>query len=187
MPTTLESIQTRRAIQDMVLAGQIDSAIAKVTQITPSFFDNNATLMFRLTCRKFVETVALRQGGNDDAGGGGGAADDEKLGELLALGQELQMLFDRLQSPSEPDQTLLQDAFSLLAYTNLAECPVAALLQQSHRAPLAKELNSAMLVAAGQQPQPPLEQIIDHTGECLKQMRLEGHGEAAFIRLEHFA
>lgn len=197
MAVSLESIQTRCAIKDLILAGQIDKAIAKVTQISPAFFNDNATLMFRLTCRKFVETVAARQGGGtgsvagagDAAGGGasGGAANDDQLGELLALGQELQMLFDKLQSPGASDQVLLQDAFSLLAYTNLAECPVAALLQTSHRTSLAKELNSAMLVAGGQPPEPPLERLVSHTGECLKEMRSQGHGEAAFIRLEHFA
>jgi hypothetical protein len=181
LPTSQESTQARKAIKDMVLAGQVDQAIGKVRESNPSFFEDNAMLLFRLTCRKFIEIIAQRHEAS-----GKGAADDDRLEELLVLGQEVQQLFDALIEPAAEDQVLLQDAFSLLAYTNLTECPVVDLLRPAHRAPLANDLNSAMLMAIGQPAQPPLQRLVDHTQDCIKEMLVQGHGEAAFIKMEHF-
>ena len=50
---------------------------------------------------------------------------DAGLEELLALGQGLQSEFDGLANAPEPDHGLLQDTFSLLAYTMPSDSPVA--------------------------------------------------------------
>ena len=62
---------------------------------------------------------------------------DSGLEELLALGQDLQREFDELADASEADRGLLQDTFSLLAYTTPSESPVAYLLDTAPRKPLA--------------------------------------------------
>ena len=75
-------------------------------------------------------------------------ADSNAVEQLLLFGRELQVLFSQLDR-SSPNistlQTLLQDSFSLLAYTDPMNSPVAYLLDPSQREPVTSLLNSAIL------------------------------------------
>jgi hypothetical protein len=104
----------------------------------------NQVLMFRLTCRKFIEAVKAHNkstqpggavgivgssGGGGGGGGGGGsetAATADGFGRLLLLGQELQIQHDALEHPQRIDSTRLKDAYSLLAYVT-AKCLITFL------------------------------------------------------------
>ena len=74
--------------------------------------------------------------------------DPSVVEHLLLFGRELQTLFGQLDK-STPNmsrlQVLLQDSFSLLAYTDPVDSPVGYLLCQSQREPVASLLNSAIL------------------------------------------
>ena len=67
--------------------------------------------------------------------------------KLLAFGRELQHIFTQLTQdcPNRQLQSLLQDSFSLLAYTDPRSSPVSYLLEPSQREPVAAGLNSAIL------------------------------------------
>lgn len=69
--------------------------------------------------------------------------------QLLLFGRELQTLFGQLNeggsSPNPCLQTLLQDVFSLLAYTDPTTSPVAYLLDPAQRESVTSALNSAIL------------------------------------------
>ena len=67
--------------------------------------------------------------------------------QLLGFGRELQTLYSRLtqEQSNRQLQVLLQDSFSLLAYTNPHDSPVGYLLHPSQREPVCAALNSAIL------------------------------------------
>ena len=71
----------------------------------------------------------------------------ELIEQLLLFGRDLQSLYSRLtrEKPNRALQVLLQDSFSLLAYTDPHSSPVRYLLQPSQREPVCAALNSAIL------------------------------------------
>lgn len=176
----IDTIKARRAICQLVLDGKIDDALTQVVATYPGFFVKEPGLLFRLKCRKFTERVAYLHSQGDtqvlDAG----------LEELLALGQGLQSEFDGLANAPEPDHGLLQDTFSLLAYTMPSGSPVAYLLDTDLRKPLAHELNCAMLASLGQPRRSTLEGITVHVASCLQELRQKGVGDAALLNLGQF-
>ena len=74
-------------------------------------------------------------------------SDSSKVEKLLSFGRELQSLFTEVTQdrPNRTLQKLLQDSFSLLAYTDPRNSPVGYLLEPAHREPVAAALNSAIL------------------------------------------
>eukprot|EP00039_Didymoeca_costata_P030813 m.31484 g.31484 ORF g.31484 m.31484 type:complete len:436 (+) comp8323_c0_seq2:123-1430(+) len=175
LPVSLESIRIRREIYDLVLKGEIENAIISVDKEIPGFLDSHPRLKYRLYCRKFIESIRPN------------TTNDELKG-MLTLGSSIQTLFDALKNPTDDDKALLRDTFSLLAYTDptSSDCPVAHLLSNSARQPLAMELNSAILEASGQPAQPPLEVLVGHASTCLKTMLDYDMGEAAFLKISEF-
>lgn len=123
---------------------------------------------------------------------------------LLGFGRELQTLYSHLtrEHPNRQLQVLLQDSFSLLAYTNPHDSPVGYLLHPSQREPVCAALNSAILSkhfpcvmrpvsclssssGANSLPgQPPLEFALGQASQCLKLMTKKGLGAAAFASVE---
>lgn len=63
--------------------------------------------------------------------------------ETITYGQELNQLFK--DDPRREIKQTLQDIFSMIAYTNPRDSKFARLLDESGRAPVAEELNSAIL------------------------------------------
>ena len=128
-------MKSRRVIINAVLCGDIDEAIAQVETAYPTFFTAWPVMLFKLRCRKFAELVAKQHCNGAPAAD---APPDARVDVLLSLGKELQELYDQLEPASPADLTLLQDTFSLLAYTQPAACPVAHLLEPTPRRALAK-------------------------------------------------
>ena len=124
--------------------------------------------------------------------------------QLLLFGRELQTLFGQLNeggsSPNPCLQTLLQDVFSLLAYTDPSTSPVAYLLDPAQRESVTSALNSAILgkrekerekvylrsfiVINGLPGKPPLELALGQATQCLHLMSQHGLGAAAFASVD---
>ncbi|XP_064398306.1 ran-binding protein 10-like isoform X2 [Halichondria panicea] len=66
---------------------------------------------------------------------------------VLAFGRDLQVMYSELKTnkPNKQLKTLLQDSFSLLAYTEPQSSPVGYLLDPIQREPVSAALNSAIL------------------------------------------
>ena len=127
----------------------------------------------------------------------------ELIEQLLLFGRDLQSLYSRLtrEKPNRALQVLLQDSFSLLAYTDPHSSPVRYLLQPSQREPVCAALNSAILrehththyplshfsptLGANNLPgQPPLEFALGQASQCLHLMTRNGMGAATFTGVQ---
>ncbi|RWS30571.1 ran-binding protein 9-like protein [Leptotrombidium deliense] len=93
-----------------------------------------------------------------------------KLSRVLAFGKELNSLSQQLKrqyGTNEKNKKLLQDAFSLLAYSDPLSSPVGWQLDASERENVCQQLNNAIVMSemssVGCCHRPPLELIIKHT------------------------
>ncbi|XP_072013894.1 ran-binding protein 9-like [Amphiura filiformis] len=108
---------------------------------------------------------------------------------MLTFGRELQMTYDRLPRDSarnEANQKALQDAFSLLAYSDPWSSPVGYQLNPVLREPVCASLNSAILESQNMSKYPPLEMAIGHAKETMKLMSKYGPGSCAFTSVEDY-
>ncbi|XP_063905361.1 ran-binding protein 9 isoform X3 [Zophobas morio] len=105
---------------------------------------------------------------------------------ILEFGRELYSMSQRLtvdKGSSETNQKMLEDAFSLLAYSNPWASPVGWQLQPSQRESVCASLNSAILESNKKPRKPPLEVAIAHAHELVKLMSTSGLGSCAFASL----
>jgi hypothetical protein len=105
---------------------------------------------------------------------------------ILEFGRELYSMSQRLtvdKNSSETNQKMLEDAFSLLAYSNPWASPVGWQLQPSQRESVCASLNSAILESNKKPRKPPLEVAIAHAHELVKLMSTSGLGSCAFASL----
>ncbi|XP_005096797.1 ran-binding protein 9 [Aplysia californica] len=111
---------------------------------------------------------------------GGNEAAIEKM---LTFGRELKVMSQRLRKEfgkSEANKRALQDAFSLLAYSDPWNSPIGSQLLPVKREPVCAALNSAILECKGLPKQPPLELTIAQAGQCMRLMSKSGIGACAF-------
>lgn len=105
---------------------------------------------------------------------------------MLDFGRELynysQTLF--AQSDNNDKKKMLQDAFSLLAYSNPWASPVGWQLEPEQREAVCAALNSAILESADMAPSPPLEVAIQHAKELVDLMAQAGLGSCAFASVD---
>jgi len=102
---------------------------------------------------------------------------------LILFGRELQQLYTQLKQQnvlSVKSQRVLQDAFSLMAYSDPWTSPISYQLHASQREPVAAALNSAILELQGYPPKPALEIINVHACRLREEMASQGLGAAAF-------
>lgn len=84
------------------------------------------------------------------------------LTEAIQYGQELQALYS---NPSDASfRTGMEEAFSLLAYSDPLASPVAHLLSPALRTEIAEDINSAILVTSGKSARSELEEIVASVG-----------------------
>ncbi|KAK0048083.1 ran-binding protein 9 [Biomphalaria pfeifferi] len=117
---------------------------------------------------------------------GGNEAAIEKM---LAFGRELKMMSQRLRKEfgkNENNKKALQDAFSLLAYSDPWNSPIGSQLLPVKREPVCAALNSAILESKGLSKQPPLELTIGHTNQCMRLMSKSGIGACAFASVSDY-
>ncbi len=111
----------------------------------------------------------------------------EGVEELLGVGRELQALsvaMRRVYGYSEGNKSLLENAFSLLAYADPWESPVGWQLSAREREPVCAALNSAILQSIQLPPTPPLQVALNHAHLLLAQQARAGLGACAFVDLD---
>ncbi|KAK5648453.1 hypothetical protein RI129_003345 [Pyrocoelia pectoralis] len=102
---------------------------------------------------------------------------------ILEFGRELYSMSQRLkieQGSSEHNEKMLEDAFSLLAYSNPWASPVGWQLDHAQRESVCASLNSAILESQNKPRKPPLEVAMAHAQELVRLMSSSGLGSCAF-------
>ncbi|XP_015673071.1 ran-binding protein 10 isoform X2 [Protobothrops mucrosquamatus] len=117
---------------------------------------------------------------------GGNHAATERM---IQFGRELQILSEQLcrdYGKNTAHKKMLQDAFSLLAYSDPWNCPVGQQLDPIQREPVCAALNSAILESQNLPKQPPLLLALGQASECLRLMARVGLGSCSFARVDDY-
>uniref|UniRef100_A0A4X2M223 RAN binding protein 10 n=1 Tax=Vombatus ursinus TaxID=29139 RepID=A0A4X2M223_VOMUR len=117
---------------------------------------------------------------------GGNQAATERI---ILFGRELQTLSEQLcreYGKNLAHKEMLQDAFSLLAYSDPWNCPVGQQLDPIQREPVCAALNSAILESQNLPKQPPLMLALGQASECLRLMARVGLGSCSFARVDDY-
>ncbi|KAK6522795.1 hypothetical protein TWF281_002229 [Arthrobotrys megalospora] len=105
----------------------------------------------------------------------------DMLTKVLEYGRQLQEDFK-----GKPElQEEMEEVFSLFAYSDPMVSPMAHLLSEDGRAPVAEALNSAILVSLGKSSKAPLERLVQQTTVLLRELGEEG-GPASFVNLHNW-
>jgi len=102
---------------------------------------------------------------------------------MLEFGRSLYLMSQRLmqeQGKNENNKKMLQDAFSLLAYSNPWSSPVGWQLEPVQREAVCAALNSAILESSQLPRRAPLEVCVAHARELVNTMSRAGLGSCAF-------
>ncbi|KAM9754465.1 ran-binding protein 10 isoform 2-T4 [Menidia menidia] len=108
---------------------------------------------------------------------------------MIQFGRELQALNEQLGREYGKNAThkkMLQDAFSLLAYSDPWSCPVGQQLDPTQREALCSALNSAILESQNLPRQPPLMLALGQATECVQLMARVQSGSCSFARVDNF-
>ncbi|XP_055838656.1 ran-binding proteins 9/10 homolog isoform X2 [Episyrphus balteatus] len=106
---------------------------------------------------------------------------------ILEFGKELSQMGQQLEKENkmnEEDRQMLEDAFSLIAYSNPWSSPLGWQLCPSKRETVCSALNSAILESMSYPWRPPLEVCVAHAGELLKVMANSSLGACAFVNID---
>uniref|UniRef100_A0A4W6E1K2 RAN binding protein 10 n=1 Tax=Lates calcarifer TaxID=8187 RepID=A0A4W6E1K2_LATCA len=117
---------------------------------------------------------------------GGNQAATERM---IQFGRELQALNEQLcreYGKNATHKKMLQDAFSLLAYSDPWNCPVGQQLDPTQRESLCSALNSAILESQNLPKQPPLMLALGQATECVQLMARVRSGSCSFARVDNF-
>ncbi|KAL6107256.1 ranbp10 [Pungitius sinensis] len=117
---------------------------------------------------------------------GGNLAATERM---IQFGRELQALNEQLcreYGKNATHKKMLQDAFSLLAYSDPWNCPVGQQLDPTQREALCSALNSAILESQNLPKQPPLMLALGQATECVQLMARVRSGSCSFARVDNF-
>ncbi|KAI4640382.1 hypothetical protein J4E93_008588 [Alternaria ventricosa] len=109
------------------------------------------------------------------------AKSERATSETIAYGMELKSEF--ANDPRREVKRALEDTFALIAYADARESSLAPLLEISGRAPVAEELNSAILVSLGKSSSAALERLIQQTEALVTELADDG-GPGAFINVQ---
>ncbi|CAB1323237.1 unnamed protein product [Coregonus sp. 'balchen'] len=117
---------------------------------------------------------------------GGNQAATERM---IQFGRELQGLNEQLcreYGKNATHKKMLQDAFSLLAYSDPWNCPVGQQLDPMQRENICSALNSAILESQNLPKQPPLMLALGQATECVQLMARVRSGSCSFARVDNF-
>ncbi|KAK9505116.1 hypothetical protein O3M35_009244 [Rhynocoris fuscipes] len=203
----ISSIKNRQRILKLVLAGRKGDAIELTSRLYPGLLEERPDLFFMLKCRQFIEMIngcdmgvptselngidnppennmETEERNYTDIKNGGRRPPVERM---IDFGRELynysQQLF-RKHGNNEKNKKMLQDAFSLLAYSNPWNSPVGWQLDPSQRETVCAQLNSAILESSNLARKPPLEKAVAHAKELVHLMSRSGLGSSAFANVD---
>ncbi|EUC33482.1 hypothetical protein COCCADRAFT_26192 [Bipolaris zeicola 26-R-13] len=103
------------------------------------------------------------------------------LDETIAYGMELKAEF--ANDPRREVKRALEDTFALIAYPDARESMLAPLLDVAGRAPVAEELNSAILVSLGKSSSAALERLVQQAEALVTELADDG-GPGSFINVQ---
>ncbi|XP_055379361.1 ran-binding proteins 9/10 homolog [Condylostylus longicornis] len=106
---------------------------------------------------------------------------------ILEFGRELSQMGQQLEKDNkmnDDDRQMLEDAFSLIAYSNPWSSPLGWQLCPSKREKVCSALNSAILESMNYSWRPPLEICVAHAHELLRLMANNSLGACAFVNIE---
>ncbi|CAH9112024.1 unnamed protein product [Cuscuta europaea] len=136
----LATITDRMAVKKAVQCGNVEDAIEKVNDLNPEILDTNPQLFFHLQKQRFIEMI--RNG---------------KVEEALDFAQE------ELAPRGEENQGFLEElerTVTLLAFEDVANCPLGDLLDISQRMRTASEVNAAILTSQSHEKDPKLPSLL---------------------------
>jgi len=133
-----------------------------------------------------------------ESGGGGGGVqpaarppsiltNPARFEAIITFGRGLQLFYSQLeqsQGRNDGHTTALQEAFSLLAYSDPWASPVGVQLHASGRETVCAALNSAILESKNLPGRPPLEISLAHSAQLLKLMSHSELGACAFADIQ---
>lgn len=105
---------------------------------------------------------------------------------MLEFGRDLLLLKNEIDNDTLPSKNILEDAFSLLAYSDPKHSPVGYQLSPSQREPICKALNSAILESQNLPRSPPLLMAIAHSQQCLKKLNGNNVGASAYVSVADY-
>jgi hypothetical protein len=120
---------------------------------------------------------------SDDLYSSGGRKElsyNDLMSETIQYGIQLRAEFDG--DPRREVKKSLQDTFALIAYDDPRKSSLASLLDDSERAPVAEELNGAILVSLGKSSSSALERLIAQTEVLLTELGADGGGALINLR-----
>ncbi|XP_037946587.1 ran-binding proteins 9/10 homolog isoform X2 [Teleopsis dalmanni] len=106
---------------------------------------------------------------------------------ILEFGKELSQMGQQLEKENkmnDDDRQMLEDAFSLIAYSNPWASPLGWQLCPTKRENVCTALNSAILESMSYARRPPLDVCLAHASELLKVMAQASLGACAFVNIE---
>ncbi|XP_012275905.1 ran-binding protein 9 isoform X2 [Orussus abietinus] len=112
----------------------------------------------------------------------------QAIEKMLEFGRQLysQSIHLRQQhGKNEENKKMLQDAFSLLAYSNPWNSPVGWQLDPQQRETVCARLNSAILESSNLPRRPPLEVAVSHARELVRLMSSVGLGACGFAVVDN--
>ncbi|XP_042037615.1 protein GID8 homolog isoform X1 [Salvia splendens] len=136
----LATITDRMAVKKAVQRGNVEDAIEKVNNLNPEILDTNPLLFFHLQQQRMIELI--RNGKVE-------AALEFAQEELAPRGEENQSFLEELER-----------TVALLAFEDVANCPVSELLDISQRLKTATEVNAAILTSQNHEKDPKLPSLL---------------------------
>lgn len=109
--------------------------------------------------------------------------------QMLSFGKQLLQLSSDIkkeQGPNIKNKRMLEDAYSLLAYSDPWNSPVGHQLDPVQREPVCAALNSAILESQNLPKTPPLLMAISHAEQCIKKMSQSQIGACAFASVTDY-
>lgn len=110
-----------------------------------------------------------------------------RYNRLIEFGRSLHKFSEQLEQQkgrNSANVQILQEAFSLLAYSDPWNSPVGGQLDPAGREPVCAQLNSAILESKHLPGRPSLEVSVAHTSQLLKLMSHSDLGACAFANME---
>ncbi|XP_065370292.1 ran-binding proteins 9/10 homolog isoform X2 [Calliphora vicina] len=105
---------------------------------------------------------------------------------ILEFGKDLSQMGQQLEKENkmtDEERQMLEDAFSLIAYSNPWASPLGWQLCPTKRETVCRALNSAILESMNYSKWPPLEYCVAHANELLKVMAQASIGACAFVNI----
>ncbi|KAI8905767.1 CTLH/CRA C-terminal to lish motif domain-containing protein [Powellomyces hirtus] len=143
-PTPAQTMENRKIISELVLAGEVGEAIEYCNSVFPETLTGDtpesADIMFQLQCQRFVECVKV------------------SAAEAMTFAQQELGKFGAFGRPKYVEK--LNDIIGLIAYPDPYSSPLAPYLSEKRREEVATSLNSHILASQGFPSTTTMEQLI---------------------------